>query len=65
VAVSEVDGHDAWQRAEIGVSAVGNSGPVINSLLDKVLDFVERLRLVDAFVAVLENGLAPRRGGGG
>ncbi len=47
VAVSEVDRNDAWQRAEIGICAVGNSSAVINSVLDKVLDFIESTGLVD------------------
>jgi uncharacterized protein YlxP (DUF503 family) len=47
VAVSEVALHDVWQRAEIGISAVGNSQPVINSVLDRILEFVERTCLVE------------------
>jgi len=47
VAVSEVALHDVWQRAEIGISAVGNSQPVINSVLDKILEFIERTCLVE------------------
>ncbi len=42
VAVSEVALHDVWQEAAIGISAVGNDQSVINSVLDKVIDFVER-----------------------
>jgi len=42
VAVSEVADHDLWQVAEIGVSAVGNSEQVINSVLDKVVNFIDR-----------------------
>ncbi len=47
VAVSEVALHDVWQGAEIGISAVGNSQPVINSVLDKILEFIERTCLVE------------------
>ena len=43
VAASEVDDHDLWQQAEIGIAAVGNEHAVVNSALDKILDFVERV----------------------
>ncbi len=42
ISVAEVALNDAWQQAEIGVAAVGNSEAFINSVLDKVMDFVER-----------------------
>ncbi len=41
VAVSEVADHDLWQVSEIGISAVGNSEQVINSVLDKVVNFID------------------------
>ncbi len=47
IAVSEVAMHDSWHNAEIGICAVGNSEPVINSVLDKVVDYVERTLDVD------------------
>ena len=42
VSASEVALNDAWHEAEIGIAAVGNSESFINSVLDKVMDFVER-----------------------
>ncbi len=54
VAVSEVDKHDVWQRAEIGISAVGNNQSVINSVLDKVLDFIEATCLVEILSTDIE-----------
>jgi uncharacterized protein len=47
VAVSEIALNDVWQRAEIGISTIGNSQPIINSVLDKVLEFIERTCLVE------------------
>ena len=47
VAVSEVALHDTWQLAEIGISTLGNSQPVINSVMDNVLNFIERSCLVE------------------
>ncbi len=54
VAISETDLHDVWQRAEIGMSVVGNSQPVINSVLDKLLDFIERTCLVEVVETDIE-----------
>jgi len=62
VAVSEVSQHDMWQRAELGISTVGNSRPVINSALDKVLDFVETTLLVEIIrtdMEIIHLGEAP------
>jgi len=47
VAVSEIALNDVWQRAEIGISTIGNSQPLINSVLDKILEFIERTCLVE------------------
>lgn len=47
VSVAEVGSHDLWQRAEIGLSIVGNDRAFVNSLLDKVLDFIEDLHIVE------------------
>jgi len=47
VSVAEVGSQDLWQRAEIGVSAVGSDGSVINSLMDRILNFIEGLHVVE------------------
>ncbi len=54
VAISEVDKHDLWQHAEIGISAVGNNQSMINSVLDKVLDFIESTYLVEVLRTDIE-----------
>ncbi|WP_022854108.1 DUF503 domain-containing protein [Thermodesulfatator atlanticus] len=41
LAVSEVADQDLWQKAVIGISAVGPDSRLVNSLLDKVLDYME------------------------
>lgn len=43
VSVAEVGSQDKWQRAELGVAAVGNDKSVINQKLDHVLNFVDSL----------------------
>ena len=42
VAVSEVEHHDVWQRAVLGIVTVSKDAAVANSVLSHVQDFVER-----------------------
>lgn len=41
--VAEVGGLDTWQRASLGVVVAGNDARHVQSMLDKIEDFVERL----------------------
>ncbi|MBI5559741.1 MAG: DUF503 domain-containing protein [Deltaproteobacteria bacterium] len=47
VSVAEVGSQDLWQKAEIGVSAIGSDGATINSVMDRVLNFIEGLNMVE------------------
>jgi len=47
VAISEVGDNDLWQRGQIGICTVGNDRRHINSSLDKVIDFIEKMQLVE------------------
>ena len=47
VSISEVDNNDLWQRGSIGFSVVSNNKNYINSTLDKTLNFIENLHLVE------------------
>ena len=40
VQIAEVGEQDVWQSAELGFSLVGNDRRVIQSLIDKVFDFI-------------------------
>jgi uncharacterized protein YlxP (DUF503 family) len=40
VSIAEVGANDLWQRAVVGVAAVGNDHSFVNETLDKVADFV-------------------------
>ena len=40
VSVAEVDNHDRWQLATIGVCCVSNDNRHANEILSKVVDFV-------------------------
>ena len=42
VSAAEVGDQDLWQRAEVGLAVVSNDRRFINSILDKIEDFVER-----------------------
>lgn len=45
--VAEVGSNDIYQRAEIGVSLVGNDPGLINSKIDKIFNFAEELGLAE------------------
>lgn len=41
VSVAEVDDHDRWQSAALGVSCVSNSSQHANEVLSRVIDYIE------------------------
>lgn len=45
VSIAEVDGQDLWQRAVVGISAVGNERAFVQESLDKVIGFIEGLEV--------------------
>jgi uncharacterized protein len=47
VSVAEVADQDVHQRATIGVAVIGNDGRTLNSLLDRVVDFMDSLGLAE------------------
>ncbi len=56
LAISEVAEHDLWQKAVIGVSAVGVDAGVINRVLDQVLDYIEEfdeLQVIEAEIEII------------
>ena len=44
VSIAEVDDHDLWQVATLGVSCVSNNGRPANEILSHVMDFIEANR---------------------
>jgi len=44
VSVAEVDNHDLWQLATIGICCVSNDNRYTNEVLSKVVDFVTNSR---------------------
>lgn len=54
VTVAEVGSQDKWQRAEIGVAAIGNDRAVINQRLDHVLNFVDAMGTAEVIDNTIE-----------
>jgi uncharacterized protein YlxP (DUF503 family) len=52
VAIAEVDEHDRWQIAKLGIACVSNSGQRADEILGRVRRFIEETRpdiMVTAF----------------
>jgi uncharacterized protein YlxP (DUF503 family) len=44
LAAAEVDYHDVWQTAVIGLAAVGNDSSYLHSMLEKCVNWIEEYR---------------------
>ncbi|MEK6545144.1 MAG: DUF503 domain-containing protein [Nitrospinota bacterium] len=47
VSISEVGSNDKWQTAEIGVAAISNEKRHLNSILNKVVDFIDAMHTAE------------------
>jgi uncharacterized protein len=47
VAVAEVEDQNAHQRATLGIAVIGSEGRLLNSVLDRIIDFMDSLKLAD------------------
>ncbi len=47
VAVAEVGDQDLHQRTTLGIAVIGSDGRVLNSVLDRVVGFMDSLNLAD------------------
>jgi len=47
VSIAEVGANDIHQRIQIGFALVGNSKKVINSKIDKILNFVDNIGIAE------------------
>lgn len=54
VSIAEVDDHDLWRRATLGVACVSNEAFHANRVLDKVLDHLEANPAVSVGEVTLE-----------
>ena len=57
VSVAEIDNHDLWQLATLGVACVSNSGRHANEVLSRVMDFISEshfnIELLDYEIEIL------------
>ena len=54
VSISEVEDQDLWQKAVLGICAVGNDRRRVNSTLDQVVNFIEETHLTDVADSQIE-----------
>jgi hypothetical protein len=47
VAMAETDDQDIWQTAVLGFAVVGNDHRFVNSMVDKIVDFIQELYLAE------------------
>jgi len=45
--VAEVEDHDLWQKAKIGVAVVGNDARLLSTRLDQIASFIENQHLAE------------------
>jgi uncharacterized protein YlxP (DUF503 family) len=53
-AIAEVEDHDLWQRAQIGVALVGNDSRLLESRLSQIMQFVENQHLAEIIDSQVE-----------
>ncbi len=56
ISLAEVDGHDLWQTAVIGISIVGRDQKFVDKKMNSILDFIQKngdLELIKAEVEFL------------
>jgi len=46
-AVAEVEDHDLWQKAKIGVALVGNDARLLSTRLDQISSFIDNQHLAE------------------
>lgn len=47
LAVSEVGGQNTWQRAVLGIAAVGSDAEQVRKTLNRAVEFIEELHLAE------------------
>ena len=54
VSVAEVDDANKWQRATVGIAAVGSDKRYVNGILSRVIDAINQFRLVELIDCQME-----------
>ena len=44
VSIAELDDHDKWQKAVLGLASIGSEKKYVNGTLDKALDLIKEFR---------------------
>lgn len=52
--VAEVEDHDLWQKAKIGVAVVGNDARLLSTRLDQIASFIENQHLAEIVESQVE-----------
>jgi uncharacterized protein len=52
--IAEIDSNDKWQLIGLGISVVGNDRRFVNSILDKILAFVDSLYIGETIDSDIE-----------
>lgn len=53
-AIAEVEDHDKWQKAKIGVALVGNDARLLQTRLDQIMQFLENHHLAEIIDSQVE-----------
>jgi uncharacterized protein YlxP (DUF503 family) len=61
VAVAEVGGQDTWQRAQLGLAAVGSDALRVRAVLGRAVSFIEELHLAEVIDSDVELLTLPHR----
>ena len=54
ISIAEVEDQDLWQNAVLGVCTVANDRQRVNSILDKVVSFIEKTNLAQVTDSQIE-----------
>ncbi len=54
VAISEVDDHDLWQRAQLGLAMVSNDSQVLDASITKIIRYIEEQHLAQVIDSKIE-----------
>lgn len=54
VSIAEVDGHDLWQKAILGISVVGKDQSFVDSKLTSLIKFIQKESAFDIVNAEIE-----------
>lgn len=54
IAMQEVSHHDKWQRAQLGFAIVSHDGSYVHSIIDKILNEIDRLAVGERIDEIIE-----------